>query len=520
MNNFKKYSIGVDIGGTNTDAVLVCGNKKIVASVKVPTQKCIEAGLKEALQKLIVSSGADITSIDGIYVGTTHATNAILQCEGLYRVGVIRLAGHQPALIPPCYNWPQSLRNVVYSGIETIDGGFECNGRPITAFNKSQACAAVEQLLLKGAESLAVIGAFSPLKADQENMMREIVMEVAGADFPISLSHQIGGIGIIERENSTILNAALQKVMTTGFQQMIAVCKDLKLSCPLYVTQNNGSLIDLKQAMDYPVLTISAGPTNSFVGATKLAGLSDAVVVDIGGTSTDVGIVQNGFPRRCLHNSNIGGVKLNFSMPDVLSVALGGGSHVRMDNNVAKIGPLSCAHRLLQDSIAFGGTQLTMTDAAICLGHVNISGAQSQRISFKKEDAHTVMKSAGAHINNLISRMSVGKEKVVLVGGGASLIPLEYLSNNYQIPEHASVANAYGAALAEISATIDTVVSLANRDAALDDVKNKAVQSAIAKGAHPASVRLVDLQIIPYHYMPGLMARVIATAAGKRKDEI
>lgn len=484
--------IGIDIGGTNTDAVLINEKKQIVSLVKVPTTASIEDGVLQALAKLPKEN------VSRICIGTTHAINAILQCKGLYRVGVVRIAGNGQETLPSCLAWPKHLREAIYVDTVTINGGFECDGRTITPFNRNQAAEAARILMEKGAESLAVVGAFSPMHADQEKEAIEILKGI-----PVSASHEIGGIGFIERENSTILDAAVKKIMTTGFENLLAVIKLLGFNCPVFISQNNGSIISLQQALDHPILTLSAGPTNSFAGGGKLSGLNDAIVVDIGGTSTDVGILKGGYPRRCLQNSMVGGVALNFSTPDVLSVALGGGSHIQG----IKIGPESCGKDLLQESMSFGGKKLTLTDIALAMNQIAIDRARA--ISIENAYCEQIMQIAVEKINHLIERIEPRYQDmpVVLVGGGASLIPQKFLSKRFIMPDYAHVANAYGAALGEVSATVDAIVCLDQRDAVLEELRKQVLEKA-GDGS-----RLVDMQIIPYHYMPGNKARVVMMAA-------
>ena len=506
-----KYKIGIDIGGTNTDAVLVDEKSDIIASTKTSTTAEIDIGFQKVLSDILQQTNVPTSSVEGIFLGTTHATNAILQQQDLYRVGVIRLAGHMPDSIPSCYAWPQEMKKAIYVDTETVNGGFECQGEPITPLDLKEVEAAIERLIAKGSESLAIIGTFSPLNSEQELAIKNLVKD----KIPVSLSHQIGGIGFLERENSTILNAALKKVMATGFKRLEKVLIDLKINCPLWITQNNGSIIDLAHAIEYPVLTISAGPTNSFIGGTKLTQLKDAIVVDIGGTSTDAGVVRKGYPRRCINNSKIGGISLNFSMPDVLSIALGGGSHIAIDDDI-RIGPVSCSRKTLVEGVSFGGSQLTLTDIALSLGHVKIPGADPQPISKSQE----IMEKALESIHNLIAKVGVDEQNlpVVMIGGGASLLPK--LSERFLTPHYASVANAYGAALAEISATLDTVVSLVNRQATIERLQAEVIKNAIEKGADSKNVDIVDMQIIPYHYVPNSMARVIITASGQQASSL
>ena len=131
----------------------------------------------------------------------------------------------------------------------------------------------------------------------------------------------------MRRENATILNAALsglgQRTMA-GFQAAIA---SAGLNCPLWLTQNDGTLMRPTTAARFPILTLASGPTNSLRGAAFLTGLRDAVVIDIGGTTTDVGVLVAGFPRSRSEGAEIAGIATNFRLPDVMSFGLGGGSH-------------------------------------------------------------------------------------------------------------------------------------------------------------------------------------------------
>ncbi len=515
------YIIGIDIGGTNTDAVLVDSDENIISAVKTTTTEDISEGFANVVQQLLIMADVDPRAIEGIFLGTTHATNALLQKKDLYRVGAIRIAGHKPDTLPVGYTWPTDLKNAIIVAEETIGGGLECHGNSLTPFCKIEARKAIKTLLAKGAESIAIVGVFSPLSGKEESDVATLIHEIAGSDFPISLSHEIGGIGFIERENSTLLNASLKRVMKHGFSNLQIACHKLNLLCPLMITQNDGSLIDLKRAVDYPVLTISAGPTNSFIGGCRLAKKDNAIVVDIGGTSTDVGLVLRGFPIRSLNKSNIGGVSLNFPMPDVLSIALGGGSIIKKNTAEVIIGPHSIG-KAIERSIAFGGNELTLTDVALAMGHMEISGADTTSIPLQSSETGPIFERVKAKIDHLVQKMQ-GEHNdlpVILVGGGAALLPISLLQKQHLIPEHFNVANAYGAALAEISGTIDTVVSLKDREKVLEELHTQAKGKAIEQGANPKTLTLVDQQIIPYHYVPNQMARVVVRFCGKRSSAL
>lgn len=508
-----KYIIGVDIGGTNTDAVIVDIDYAVVAKIKTSTTSDIISGFNNAILAVLKSSSLQCEDIAAVHVGTTHAVNAILERRELYKVGVIRLAGHQPRMLPPCCGWEEDLKSTILAGFATVNGGFECDGRPITPLHPEEVKAAARDLAAKGAESLAIVGVFSPLRPEQETAAAAAI----DVKLPITLSHELGGMGIVERENTAILNSALKKVMKKGFEDLQLASKQMGLYCPIYITQNNGSLITIDTAIEKPVLTLSAGPTNSFVGAARLAGLSHAIVVDIGGTSTDIGVVLNNFPRRSVGSTDLSGVSLNFAMPDVISIALGGGSHVSVQQDV-RIGPQSVGHRLKHDSQSFGGKYLTFTDIAIRLGVPIPESQPSTQVT--ENEAQSVMDEAIKRIERNITIMQADKPDlpILLVGGGASLLTRQVLGERSLLPEHADAANAYGAALAQISGTVDIVLSLENREIALEEVRSQAIGLAVKNGACPQSTQIIDIQIMPYHYVPGKQARVVAMAAGHRRQ--
>jgi len=516
MTKKQKYKIGIDVGGTNTDLVLVDADGKITSHMKTATTEDVNTGIKTALSHVLKETQVGSDEITGIFIGTTQITNAVLQQANLYKVGVIRLAGHHPTSIPSCYGWPESLKKSLYIDTITVGGGYECDGDIITSTNHAEIKNAIEALVKKKAESIAVVGVFSSLNPNQELLVKEIAQKVTKGNIPISLSHQIGGTGFIERENSTILNAGLKQVMSNTFKGLVSTCRELGLVAPVWVTQNNGSIVDLHQAIDNPILSISAGPTNSFIGGMRLAKVQDAIIIDVGGTSTDVGIVRNGIPRRCLNNSKIGGVTLNFPMPDVYSVGMGGGSHVEIGASKLIVGPKSCGNRTFVDSLAFGGKQLTLTDIAVALGHLDIPGAKPQNVTLSHKGCRAVLNESIKMLYSLIGK--IGPEEaqmpIVMIGGGSSLFPKQLLDSRFVIPPYAHVANAYGAALAQICGIVDTVVSLDRREEVLSRLQQQAIQCAIQKGADYQTVKIENIEIIPYHYVPNRIARVIIHAMG------
>jgi N-methylhydantoinase A/oxoprolinase/acetone carboxylase beta subunit len=213
-----------------------------------------------------------------------------------------------------------------------------------------------------------------------------------------------------------------------------------------------------------------------------------------------------------MHNTHIGGIALNFRMPDVMALAIGGGTYVK--ENPLKIGPQSCGRNLMRESQIFGGPSLTLTDVACRAECMEIPEGDLNRVAVGAERAKAIMEEVSCRLQNSLKVMRGERADlpVVIVGGGAGIGSYKKEGNTI-IPELSGVANAYGAALAEISATVDTVVSLKERKKTLEELKEKAVALAIGKGADAKTARIVDVQVIPYHYIPNNLARVIVIAS-------
>lgn len=512
------YTIGIDIGGTHTDGVLLDATGSFIAGFKTLTTPCLCKGVENVIEKLIGQSKVSAEAIKRVIIGTTHATNAILEGKDLLKVGIIRLLDGKPVSPSPGFGWPSLIKQNVIGAMINCQGGYEFDGRASSTYQPQEIEDAIDCLFQAGAEALAVTGAFSPLNAGQEIETGCLIEKLAGNSFPYTLSHKIGGIGFIERENATILNSALKKVIAQGFADIFRVIERLGIKASLYMTENNGSLMTMDEAVAYPIKTIGAGPTNSFIGAARLCGLSDAIIVDIGGTSTDIGIVQSGYARSSLQAASIGGISLNFAMPDMLSLAIGGGSYVQLKDGGIKVGPLSAGKQINPLARIFGGQSLTLTDVAVAAGHLSIENAQMHDIGLSSKQALEISNEICQQIYQAITRFR-GKYKslpVIAVGGGAPL--LKPLYNQFglvgEIPARAGLANAYGAGLAEISAVLDVVVSLKQRENALNELKERAKLQAVAKGADPSTVRIACMSILPFAYSHDSLAKVIVTASG------
>ncbi len=504
--------IGIDVGGTNTDAVLIDG-EKIIASIKVPTTQDVMSGVKAALSHVAGHAGASGRPIDAVMIGTTHFTNAVVERARLERVAAIRIALPTGASLPPMCDWPDDLRAAVDPLIFMVHGGHEYDGSPLVPMIPDEIREAAMKIRDAGITSIAISATFSPLTTECEVKAAEIVRSVI-PDARITLSHTLGRIGLLERENVALLNAALQSLGRTTVQAFSDALREAGVTAPFYLTQNDGTVALADVAATNPVHSFASGPTNSMRGAAFLTGLSDAMVVDVGGTTSDIGCLVGGFPREANNIVHIGGVRTLFRMPDLLPIALGGGTII--DPETGKIGPRSVGYRILTEARVFGGNTLTTSDVAVAAGLIEMGDKDRVRgldASFVKASLERIRDM----VTDSFDQMKTSAEDVPLiaVGGGAFLIPDKIAGASEVLRvENAGVANALGAAMAQVSGEVDQVFSGLSRDEAITRAEAEAQDAAVASGASRASLKTLEVEDIPIAYLPGGARRVRVRVIG------
>jgi N-methylhydantoinase A/oxoprolinase/acetone carboxylase beta subunit len=508
--------IGVDVGGTNTDAVLLRG-RAVLASHKAPTSPDVGTGIVQAIKDVLSRAAVPAANVAAVMIGTTHFTNAFVEGKHLSRVGIVRLAAPATLSVRPLADWPDHLLEVVGGHAEIVGGGYNYDGRPIGPLDPAEIRRVAREFKARGIGAIAISSVFAPVNASQEEEAARIFAdELPGVH--VTLSGQIGRIGLIERENAAIMNSALLGMAGRVVSSFRKALVELGIRAPFFVSQNDGTLLDPDSVVRFPVLTFASGPTNSMRGAAFLSGATDALVMDIGGTTADVGALVNGFPRESSIAVDIGGVRTNFRMPDILSIGLGGGSLVAADGERVKVGPRSVGYRILTDALVFGGSQLTATDIVVAAGYADIGDRDRVRqldrrlVQGAVDEVHRLAEEA-------LDRMktSAAAAKVVLVGGGSVLIHRDLAGvSELTVPAQAGVANAIGAAIAQVSGEVDRIFSYEKlgREQALKDARSEAEQGAIAAGAASATVKIVDVEELPLQYLPGGAVRVRVKAVG------
>lgn len=516
------YKLGIDVGGTNTDAVLIDENLNIIADIKHPTSEDIYDGIIGALRDILEVTGVDRSLIKQAMLGTTQCTNAIVERRNLAKIGIMRIGAPATTGILPMVDWAEDIKQIA-AGNTIIGGGSEYDGKELAPLDEDAAREFFAEMKEKGVKSVAISSVFSTVRDEHEKRAAEICREVMGEDVHISVSSEIGSMGLIERENATILNAALWQVaerFTDGFAKSLA--DEGIINADIYLSQNDGTLMTMEHARKYPILTVACGPTNSIRGASYLSSLRNAVVIDVGGTTTDLGVIQNGFPRESSVAVTIGGVRTNFRMPDVISIGLGGGSIVRnREDGTVTVGPDSVGYQITDEALVFGGDTLTATDIAVRLGMAEV-GDTSLVADIPLNLAQKAQEVIREMVEDSIDAMKISNSDidVILVGGGSIVLP-DSLQGAASVvkPEHFGCANAIGSAISKVSGTYEKLVNYDEipREEALEQAKKEATKMAVSAGAIRDTVEIIEVEDVPLAYYAGNTNRVKIKAAGDLK---
>lgn len=511
------FRIGIDVGGTNTDAVVLDG-RQVVAAAKAPTAEDVTIGIRGALAQVLAD--VDPAEVGSVFIGTTHFINAIAQARGLARVALVRMATPPQSLLP-MIDWPKRLHGIVGDDVYICPGGAQFDGRPLNPVDEPTLRDIARKIGESGIRHVALSSVFSVVNPEPE-LIAEEVLRSELPDTTVTRSALVGRIGLLERENATILNASLLDLagrVIDGLEQVVA---STGITAPVLLSQNDGTVMTLERARDFPIFTIASGPTNSMRGAALLTGIDDAVVIDVGGTTCDVGLLQSGFPRESTVAMSLAGVRSNFRIPDVLSLAIGGGSIVSEDGN--EVGPESVGFRITESAKLFGGETLTLSDVAVAAG-AEPMGDPSRVADIDAAVAKTALGVVGERIAQAVEKAKLSAEEtpVIAVGGGASLLAVAPGLESLVMPENAAVANAVGAAFAEAGGEVDRVYNLGDstRAEVLEQAKAEAKARAVAAGAAAGSVRIVDAEDVPLTHLGGGSAvHVRVKAVGPFADSL
>jgi N-methylhydantoinase A/oxoprolinase/acetone carboxylase beta subunit len=320
----ESYFIGVDTGGTYTDAAVIAArDHRVIASAKAITTKGdLAIGVSEAISKAVASlpQGLNPEDISLVSVSTTLATNAVVEGHGS-SVGVI-LAGFDVRMAE------RTGIATSFPGmpIEIIAGGHDHNGDEKVPLDETALAAALERMGGK-CDAYAVAASFAVRNPAHEHRIREIVTGSTGK--PVTLSTELSSaLDAPRRALTAALNARLISRISLLIDAVARAMSSLEIVCPLMIVKGDGTLALAETVAKRPIETVLSGPAASLVGARWLSGLDDFIMSDMGGTTTDLGILQNGRPRVTEEGAEVGGWRTMVKAIDVRTIGLGGDSEI------------------------------------------------------------------------------------------------------------------------------------------------------------------------------------------------
>jgi N-methylhydantoinase A/oxoprolinase/acetone carboxylase beta subunit len=311
--------LGIDTGGTYTDGVLLeYHSRRILAAHKsLTTKRDFSIGIENVIEGIHIE---DPSAVRMVSVSTTLATNAIAEGKGK-RVALF-LIGYDPDLISRF----KMEERFAASSFFFFDGGHDLYGREKRALDLPAILAQVTAI--KGrTDAIAVSSYFSPLNPEHENRAYRAISSVC--DLPVVLGHQLSTkLGSVERATTAALNASLLAVLQDFVIAVRRAMEHRQIDAPLMVVRGDGTLMSDEFAARTPVETIHSGPAASAIGGRFLSRLDDALVVDVGGTTTDIALIEMGQVTVSEEGATVSGYKTSVKAANLLSIALGGDSHI------------------------------------------------------------------------------------------------------------------------------------------------------------------------------------------------
>jgi len=324
---YLKIGLGIDAGGTYTDTVLYDfeRSKTICKSKALTTKWDFTVGIHEALAKLDLQT---LKQVEMVSLSTTLATNAIVEGEG-QKVGLI--------IMPPYGRFDTA--DILYEPKAAIAGQLEISGSEITPVDPAQVKQVVRRMVTKdGVKAFAVSGYAGAINPAHELAVKRIIREETGLF--VTCGHELSDtLNFQTRAHTAMLNARIIPKLTKLLQDLEQVLIALGIAAPVVVVKGDGTLMDAELARERPVETILSGPAASVAGARHLTGLKDALVVDMGGTTTDTAALTDGAVSVCETGSDVGGHKTHVKALEIRTAGLGGDSLIQWEKGQFSIGP-------------------------------------------------------------------------------------------------------------------------------------------------------------------------------------
>ena len=314
-----QYFLGIDTGGTFTDAVLLDASKRVVAAAKsLTTRYDLSVGIGAALDKLPAQSLGDVALVS---LSTTLTTNSVVEGKG--SPVCMLLAGYDDAQIKS-----SGLIELLGSdAIVQLAGGHDAGGGPIAPLDETRSKTAILQHAPR-VSAFAISASFAVRNPEHELQLRDWVKDLC--DRPVTCGHELASsLGAPRRAMTVALNARMISHVTALIESVSRTLQGRRIDAPLMIVKGDGTLISAASALQRPVGTVLSGPAASVIGACALSGARNAIVADMGGTTTDIAIVRDGQPELSVDGALIGNWRPMVEAVKVYSIGLGGDSEVR-----------------------------------------------------------------------------------------------------------------------------------------------------------------------------------------------
>ena len=460
------YILGIDTGGTYTDGVVYDEERhRILSKGKaLTTHKNLHLGIAGCLETLDKGLFPKIRQVN---LSTTLATNAIVEEQGR-PIALFLLGGRPEGKLPA-------------EILKEIPGSFDIRGRQVIPLDKEALKTAANQI--KGqVEAVAISGFASVRNNRHEAEARDIIRHITG--LPVTCAHELSsGLGYYDRTVTTALNARLLPVIFELMTAVKAVLAKKNLTLPLMIVTGSGSLVSEQAALRRPIETVLSGPAASISGAMYLSGCKNGLILDMGGTTTDIALVKNGRVKQSRQGAYVGGYRLHISAARIHTCGLGGDSRIYLDGkNHLQIGPqracpLCRAKAVSPQALAEEKeAAFTPTDLLHAEGTFLRWDAEASVAAIKELARHAGIQPEQfpGHVRDLIEEKlaksladcaegTMEKEKLQIVAVGAPSpmwVPgaARLLCCSPQFPEHGEVANAIGAATATVSQSAAAII--------------------------------------------------------------
>jgi N-methylhydantoinase A len=390
----RRGRIGIDVGGTFTDAVIVVDGHVRIAKVR-STPERIESGFIDGLRQLLQRAGAEAGDVGYLAHGSTVATNAIVQ-RRLARTALITNQGFRDVLTigtqmrSRVYDlWTPEPQPIVPRDLCLgVGGRLDAEGREVEPLDSDSVRAAAAVLRDRGVEAVAVMLLFSFINDDHERQVGEILAEELPGTVVSLSSRVVPEFREYVRASTTALNASLLPMMGAYLGAVTDRVAGEGVSVPLHMMQTNGGVAPAARARELPIALSASGPAAGVIGGARLAelvGESAALTFDMGGTTADIGLVIDGSPQRRF-SGEAAGMPINLPQIDVLCIGSGGGSIARVDRfGSLTVGPASAGAEPGPAAYGLGGLDATVTDAHVVLGNLSAESALADGVPLDGE---------------------------------------------------------------------------------------------------------------------------------------